>query len=114
MSGNKTNQLATNIADMKESIKQAGGLFYQYRACNRDASTIYDIENIRHGVAYARTPLYMNDPFDSMIGFSAEKVYKNAIDMIVSSMEASEDYVKALMRLFKMRNWLWKSYLSHS
>jgi hypothetical protein len=29
-------------------------------------------------------------------------------------MEASEDYVKALMRLFKMRNWLWKSYLSHS
>ena len=103
MSGNKTNQLATNIADMKESIKQAGGLFYQYRACNRDAATIYDIENIRHGVAYARTPLYMNDPFDSMIGFSAEKVYQNAIDMIVSSMEASEEVKLVISALLKHR-----------
>ena len=90
---------------MKESIKQAGGLFYQYRACNRDAATIYDIENIRHGVAYARTPLYMNDPFDSMIGFSAEKVYQNAIDMIVSSMEASEEVKWHIQGFIKERDY---------
>ena len=50
---------------IKEKINKAGNLFYQYRACRRDAATIYDIENIRHGVVYARTPLQMNDPFDS-------------------------------------------------
>ena len=50
---------------IKEKINKAGNLFYQYRACRIDAATIYDIENIRHGVVYARTPLQMNDPFDS-------------------------------------------------
>ena len=44
---------------IKEKINKAGNLFYQYRACRRDAATIYDIENIRHGVVYARTPLQM-------------------------------------------------------
>lgn len=38
------------MGSMKKSILDAGGLFYQYRPCRRDASTIYDIENIRHGV----------------------------------------------------------------
>ena len=65
-----------SMEKMKADIRKAGNLFYQYRACRRDASTIYDIENIRHGVVYARTPLQMNDPFDSKIGFSAEKVYE--------------------------------------
>ena len=60
--------------EMKEAIKKSGGLFYQYRPCRRDDSTIYDIENIRHGVVYAQTPLNMNDPFDSQIGFSAEQI----------------------------------------
>ena len=27
---------------MQENIKKAGGLFYQYRPCRRDAETIYD------------------------------------------------------------------------
>ena len=58
---------------MKANVSKAGNLFYQYRACRRDASTIYDIENIRHGQVYARTPLQMNDPFDSMIGFFCRK-----------------------------------------
>lgn len=66
---------------MQKYIKKAGGLFYQYRPCRRDAETIYDIENIRHGVVYAQTPLNMNDPFDSMIGFSAEKVYSECITL---------------------------------
>ena len=35
-----------NMADMKRSIVKAGGLFYQYRPCRRNSSTIYDIENI--------------------------------------------------------------------
>lgn len=66
-----------SLTKMKTNISNAGNLFYQYRACRRDASTIYDIENIRHGQVYARTPLQMNDPFDSMIGFSAEKFMMN-------------------------------------
>lgn len=45
---------------IKEKINKAGNLFYQYRACRRDAATIYDIENIRHGVVYARTPDIVN------------------------------------------------------
>ena len=66
-------------------------MFYQYRACRRDAATIYDIENIRHGVVYARTPLQMNDPFDSMVGFSAEKIYDECIDLALDQATDSVD-----------------------
>ena len=52
---------------MKADIAKAGNYFYQYRPCKRDVATIYDIENIRHGVVYARTPVQMNDPYDSMV-----------------------------------------------
>ena len=76
---------------IKSDISNAGNLFYQYRACRRDASTIYDIENIRHGQVYARTPLQMNDPFDSMIGFSAEKIYDECIDLIFAHVKLSLD-----------------------
>ena len=31
---------------MKAAIQKTGGLFYQYRPCKREATTIYDIENI--------------------------------------------------------------------
>ena len=68
---------------MKERVKKAGNLLYQYRACRRDAATIWDIENLRHGVVYARTPLLMNDPFDSQVGFSAEKVYDELISFLL-------------------------------
>ena len=40
---------------MQASIRKSGGLFYQYRPCRREASTIYDIENIRHDVVYTPT-----------------------------------------------------------
>lgn len=76
---------------MKENIKKAGNLFYQYRACRREAATIYDIENIRHGVVFARTPLQMNDPFDSMIGFSVEKIYDECIDIALDQVEMPLD-----------------------
>jgi len=35
------------MKNMKADIAKAGNLFYQYRACRRDASIIYDIENIK-------------------------------------------------------------------
>lgn len=76
---------------IKEKINKAGNLFYQYRACRRDAATVYDIENIRHGVVYARTPLQMNDPFDSMVGFSPEKIYDECIDLVLDQAEEPLD-----------------------
>ena len=87
-----------NMKEMQLAIKKAGGLFYQYRPCRRDVSTIYDIENIRHGVLYAQTPLHMNDPFDSMVGFSAEKIYDNVLSMIVDAFDLDES-IKAFIKL---------------
>lgn len=80
-----------SFTEMKKAITRAGNLFYQYRACRRDASTIYDIENIRHGVVYARTPLEMNDPFDSMIGFSVEEIYEECIDLALEQVDTTLD-----------------------
>lgn len=79
------------MENMKADIAKAGNLFYQYRACRRDASIIYDIENIRHGVVYARTPLQMNDPFDSKVGFSVEAVYEECIDLALNQVDATLD-----------------------
>lgn len=81
----KNNALA--LEHMRRAIHNAGGRFYQYRPCRRDASTVYDIENIRHDVVYAQTPLNMNDPFDSMIGFSAEKIYSECTTMVLDAMD---------------------------
>lgn len=81
----KNNALA--LEHMRQAIHNAGGRFYQYRPCRRDASTVYDIENIRHDVVYAQTPLNMNDPFDSMIGFSAEKIYSECTTMVLDAMD---------------------------
>lgn len=78
-----------SMEKIKSDIRKAGNLFYQYRACRRDAAIIYDIENIRHGVVYARTPLQMNDPFDSKIGFSADKVYEECIDLTIDQVNAT-------------------------
>lgn len=85
------NQDEILMKKMKADIATAGNLFYQYRACRRDAATIYDIENIRHGVVYARTPLQMNDPFDSMIGYSVEKIYDECIDIVIDQVDSTMD-----------------------
>lgn len=82
---------------MKHGIDKAGGLFYQYRPCRRDVATIYDIENIRHGVVYAQTPLNMNDPFDSMIGYSPEKMYENCISMLVEELNIKDESLKIII-----------------
>ena len=94
-----------SFPEMKKAIARAGNLFYQYRACRRDASTIYDIENIRHGVVYARTPLEMNDPFDSMIGFSVEEIYEECIDIALNKVDATlDDELKLVIKnLLKYR-----------
>lgn len=85
------NQDEILMKKMKADIATAGNLFYQYRACRRDAATIYDVENIRHGVVYARTPLQMNDPFDSMIGYSVEKIYDECIDIVIDQVDSTMD-----------------------
>ncbi len=87
----KTEYSAPNLLDMKKSIIDIGGMFYQYRPCRRNAATIYDIENIRHGVVYAQTPLNMNDPFDSMMGFSAEDIYNEIVTMLLNAIEMDEN-----------------------
>lgn len=80
-----------SFSSMKARINKAGNLLYQYRACNRNAATIWDIENIRHGVVYARTPLLMNDPYDSQIGFSTDKVYSELIDLVLNQIDPPLD-----------------------
>lgn len=95
-----------SLPAMKEKLKKAGNMLYQYRACRRDAATIWDIENLRHGVVYARTPLLMNDPFDSQVGFSAEKVYDELIslllDQITPPLEANLRAIFASLLKYRM------------
>jgi len=89
---------------MMASVKKAGGLFYQYRACKRDESIIYDIENIRHGVVYAQTPLNMNDPFDSVIGFSPDSFIEECITEIINVESANDPVLKdVLIQFFKYK-----------
>ena len=100
----KNNALA--LEHMRQAIHNAGR-FYQYRPCRRDASTVYDIENIRHDVVYAQTPLNMNDPFDSMIGFSAEKIYSECTTMVLDAMDlagANRVVISMLLQYRAFRN----------
>ena len=85
---------------MQENIKKSGGVFCQYRRCSKEENTIYDIENIRNNVIYARSPLYMNDPFDSMIGFSTEKLYQEMCHVLVQGIE-NEDLRSLIEVVFK-------------
>lgn len=92
-----------NQRDMQTKIKNAGGLFYQYRPCRPNAEMIYDIENIRHNVVYAQTPLNMNDPFDSRIGYSAEKIYQECLNMIVQALNIDDSLKMILSGWLKHR-----------
>lgn len=88
-----------DFTTMKKEISKAGNLFYQYRPCRRAADTIYDIENIRHGVVYSQTPLNMNDPFDSMIGFSAEKIFDECISIVLDTLKINNEYYRTVVEL---------------
>lgn len=78
-------QINKDYEAMIKDIKNVGGLFYQYRPCRFNYDTIYDIENIKHGVVFAQSPLKMNDPFDSQIGFCADAIYDESINMILEA-----------------------------
>ena len=93
---NMTKEELSFDAMKKVVIDKTKGLLYQYRACRRDTTTIYDIENIRNGVVYARTPLKMNDPFDSQISFSTTKVYEDIISQVLDRL-AMDQNLKTLM-----------------
>ncbi len=97
MKNNIDFQKEPTFDNMKKSIEDAGGLFYQYRPCRRDESTIYDIENIKHGVVYAQTPLNMNDPFDSVIGYSPDKIYENCISLLVDALTFPDENLKVII-----------------
>ena len=86
---------------MKKELSKVGNLLYQYRPCRRDESTIYDIENIRHNVVYAQTPLNMNDPFDSRVGFSSEKIYDEIINMVLDITPFEQNVKQVLWYLLK-------------
>lgn len=88
---------------MKEEIAKVGGMLYQYRPCRRNESTIYDIENIRHNVAFSQTPLNMNDPFDSQIGFSADSIYDEIISMVLDILPGEESTKRLMGVLLKYR-----------
>ena len=90
-SQNFSAQILEHVLNTQKAVKKAGGLFYQYRPCRRDDFTVYDIENIRHRVVYAQTPLNMNDPFDSNIGFSEDKLYDELIDLVLNVFDASDE-----------------------
>ncbi|MBR3818102.1 MAG: DUF2971 domain-containing protein [Clostridia bacterium] len=88
-----------DFPSMKKAISKAGNLFYQYRPCRRTAETIYDIENIRHGVVYSQTPLNMNDPFDSMIGFSAEKIFEECISIVLDALKIGNQHFRTVIEV---------------
>lgn len=81
--GNVSPETVNAFIKMQKELSKVDNLLYQYHPCRRDESTIYDIENIRHNVVYAQTPLNMNDPFDSRIGFSAYRIYDELINMVL-------------------------------
>ncbi len=93
------NEVYEFYKNMKNGIEKAGCSFFQYRACNLNLNTIYDLENIQNGVVFARSPLYMNDPFDSMIGFSTEKLYQEFCNMVLSMIpdEMTRTFVGVLL-----------------
>lgn len=86
---------------IKKELSKVDYLLYQYRPCRRDESTIYDIENIRHNVVYAQTPLNMNDPFDSMVGFSHEKIYEEIINIVLGAIPLEKNLKQILWYLLK-------------
>lgn len=100
---NTTSNIDLTIEGMRRGIEKAGGLFYQYRPCRRNDATIYDIENIRHEVVYAQTPLNMNDPFDSQIGFSTSNFIDECVNEVLNALGVNEPLKYILNNFIKAR-----------
>lgn len=82
---------------IKEKVHKQGCL-YQYRPCSISEKTIYDLDNIRNEVLYARSPIHMNDPFDSTIAFDEKDVVNEIIDVYFEK-ETIPEYIKVLLSL---------------
>ena len=82
---------------MKEKVRHQGSLF-QYRACSISKNTIYDLDNIMNGVLYARSPVHMNDPFDSTIAIDEKDIINKIIDLFIEN-QFVPDNVKAIMKI---------------
>ena len=92
---------ATAFGEMKKRIKKQGGLLYQYRPCYASGDTVYDIDNIIHEVLFARSPINMNDPFDSMIGFSNTQIYSECIELLLEQAQMTEETKLVLSAILK-------------
>lgn len=89
------NQIDFNT--LKEKVHKQGCL-YQYRPCSISEKTIYDLDNIRNEVLYARSPIHMNDPFDSTIAFDEKDVVNEIIDVYLEK-EIMPPHIKMLIGL---------------
>lgn len=86
-----------NFNKMKEKLHDQGYL-YQYRPCSISETTIYDLDNIRNEVLYARSPIHMNDPFDSTFAFDEMEIVDEIIDACLDYFEI-EEHIKLLLSL---------------
>lgn len=82
---------------VKEKVHKQGCL-YQYRSCSISEKTIYDLDNIRNEVLYARSPIHMNDPFDSTIAFDEKDVVNEIVDVYLEKVEMPA-HIKMLISL---------------
>ena len=87
----------TNYELMNEKVKKKGSL-YQYRGCYMDQYTIYDLENIRNQVLFARSPIGMNDPFDSTIVIDENKLLYEMAGLVIDSFDTN-DTIKLFMKM---------------
>ena len=94
------NEMEYVIRILKE-LSKINFLLYQYRPCRKDDVIIYDIENIRHNVVYAQSPLKMNDPFDSRIGFSSEKILDEIIRLHFKNSTMENTHKQFILFLLK-------------
>ena len=83
--------------EIKEKVHKQGCL-YQYRPCSISEKTIYDLDNIRNEVLYARSPIHMNDPFDSTIAFDEKDILNEIIDTYLEK-ESIPPEIKVLISL---------------
>lgn len=82
---------------IKEKVNKQGCL-YQYRSCSISEKTIYDLDNIRNEVLYARSPIHMNDPFDSTVAFDEKDVVNEIIDVYLEK-ETMPPHIKMIIGL---------------
>lgn len=76
---------------------------YQYRPCSISENTIYDLENISNNVLFARSPIHMNDPFDSTIAFDEKELINEMIDLYFDNIQIEECIKLAIKSIIKNR-----------